>query len=60
MTSGFVSAARLAWAVGLMFVLGGMLASLSSAEELGPPVGIKRRISERGWTRRGSLARSTM
>ncbi len=41
MTSGFVSAARLAWAVGLMFVLGGMLASLSSAEELGPPVGIK-------------------
>jgi peroxiredoxin len=41
MTSGFVSAARLAWAVGLMVAFGGMLASRSSAEELGPPVGTK-------------------
>jgi peroxiredoxin len=41
MTSGFVSAARLAWAVGLVIALGGMLANPSSAEELGPPVGTK-------------------
>jgi peroxiredoxin len=41
MTSVFVSAAQLAWSVGLMIVLSGMLGSLSSAEELGPPVGTK-------------------
>jgi peroxiredoxin len=41
MASFLVSAARLAWAVSLMIVLGGMFAPVSLAEELGPLVGTK-------------------
>src|SRR3984957_19285219 len=41
MSSKHPSAARVAWAFALMFLLGGLLAVAASAEDLGPPVGIK-------------------